>query len=641
MKTLQDQYKLIKEGKGHKDVFLKEAKQMFPNYVRNAATFTETSQILKNKGIISENIVGIEPINTISRKKETYETAFENFLEEARKKNDNDPNAEIKKVSQQVEDKLQHNFDRTDKKNPDNQIFGEIMKGYYCEMKDPKNAKKTEQQLRDIVLKNLAKDPIYYTKNGMFGEKGVGVEMDVPGLGEPKELKGKYKSSGYGDLKEGKIKRNYPNFLDSEYQGETIPMTGDELYTFLVDTMAISRNVDDFIQKVTYGLTDETSTLSSENEEKLRNWWDKNYNTLEKGIFDQRGQLTDEDKKLLAKLQNNETLTQMDMVSLDGLYDLGIVDAYGNLTPEYIKEGIFDQYDALPNRGNLDFNDVLYLRGEVADLKKEIAQIYIDMEQEAEPEGGPMADMYGDLLDKAESKLHRMQKQLRDYDMNESIDESKVRKLINTMIKQELISENKKYQKTIKEIEKTSKLAELTTKMEALDKAIEGKNSRLNSIEESEDLKELVDKKSMNELKKEVKLLEKYKSKVLKMYEKLTGSKTKKIIDEDEPLNEELPADSKETLDNMNAAKDAAGEFADELERADKTLEEDENMPSEDEAFKMKAELESYFDRVGSAEEAVELYIQNYPEDKKHKTLLLRIAKAVFDEEVDYDNIPL
>jgi len=204
MKTLQDQYKLIKEGKGHKGVFLKEAKQMFPNYIRNAATFEEASNILKDKNVISENLVGLEPINTISRKKESYETAFENFLEEARKKNDNDPNAEIKKVSQQVEDKLKHNFDRTDKKNPDNQIFGEIMKGYYCEMKDPKNVDKTEEQLRDIVLKNLAKDPIYYTKNGMFGEKGVGVEMDVPGLGEPKEPKGKYKSSGYGDLKEGK-----------------------------------------------------------------------------------------------------------------------------------------------------------------------------------------------------------------------------------------------------------------------------------------------------------------------------------------------------------------------------------------------------------------------------------------------------
>ena len=555
MKTLQDQYKLIKEGKGHKDVFLKEAKQMFPNYVRNAATFTETSQILKNKGIISENIVGIEPINTISRKKETYETAFENFLEEARKKNDNDPNAEIKKVSQQVEDKLQHNFDRTDKKNPDNQIFGEIMKGYYCEMKDPKNAKKTEQQLRDIVLKNLAKDPIYYTKNGMFGEKGVGVEMDVPGLGEPKEPKGKYKSSGYGDLKEG--------------------------------------------------------------------------------IFDQRGQLTDEDKKLLAKLQNNETLTQMDMVSLDGLYDLGIVDAYGNLTPEYIKEGIFDQYDALPNRGNLDFNDVLYLRGEVANLKKEIAQIYIDMDQEAEPEGGEMADMYSGLLKTAESKLHRMQKQLRDYDMNESIDESKVRKVINTLIKQELISENKKYQKTIKEIEKTSKLAELTTKMEALDTAIEGKNSRLNSIEESEDMKELVDKKAINALKKEVKLLEKYKSKVLKMYEKLTKTKKKEIIDEDEQIGEEI---------NEGPKQDSSDEIKTNWEEIKKTIddiaktglfEEDENMPSEDEAFKMKAKLKSYLYIVGSAEEAVELYMQNYPEDKINKNLLLFTAKEVFDEEVE------
>ena len=90
---------------------------------------------------------------------------------------------------------------------------------------------------------------------------------------------------------------------------------------------------------------------------------------------------------------------------------------------EILDEGVFDQYDALPRRGNLDFNDVLYLRGEVADLKDEIAQIYRDMEQEAEPEGGEVADMYGDLLNKAEAKLYRMQKQLDDYDMNEGVNE--------------------------------------------------------------------------------------------------------------------------------------------------------------------------------------------------------------------------
>jgi uncharacterized protein (DUF433 family) len=370
MKTLQDQYKLIKEGKGHKGVFLKEAKQMFPNYIRNAATFEEASNILKDKNVISENLVGLEPINTISRKKESYETAFENFLEESRKKNDNDPNAEIKKVSQQVEDKLKHNFDRTDKKNPDNQIFGEIMKGYYCEMKDPKNANKTEGQLRDIVLKNLAKDPIYYTKNGMFGEKGIGVEMDVPGLGEPKEPKGKYKSSGYGDLKE--------------------------------------------------------------------------------------------------------------------------------------------------------------------------------------------------------SKTNKV----------ESLKEQKVRKIVNSMIQQELISENKKYQDTIRVIEKASKLAELTTKMEALDKAIEEKNSRLNSIEESEEMKELVDNNAMKELKKEVKLLEKYKGKVLKIYEKLTKTKKKEVIDKDEILSEAPPtADSDKLNKTFKDLDPTVEKVKKNLEDMSKIkLEEDENI---------------------------------------------------------------
>ena len=65
MKTLNDQHRLIKEGKGHKGVFLKEAKAQFPQWIRNAATFKETASILKNKGIINENVVGLEPINQL------------------------------------------------------------------------------------------------------------------------------------------------------------------------------------------------------------------------------------------------------------------------------------------------------------------------------------------------------------------------------------------------------------------------------------------------------------------------------------------------------------------------------------------------------------------------------------------------
>jgi len=396
MKTLQDQYTLIKEGKGHKDVFLKESRSMFPNYIRNAATYDEAAMILKNKGIISENIVGMEPINTITTKKSGFESAFENFIEEARKNQDVDPNAELKKTSQQVEDKLKNNYDNKDTSNPNNQIFGEIMKGYYCEMKDPKNADKTEEELREIVLKNLAKDPIYYTKNGMFGEKDLGLEMDVPGLGEPVEPKGEFKASGYGDLKE-----------------------------------------------------------------------------------------------------------------------------------------------------------------------------------------------------------------------------SKLRTAIGSIIKQELIAENKKYQKTIKEIEKEAKLAEITTKMEALDKAIESKTTRLTSIDESEDLKELVDKNAIKELKKEVKLLEKYKTKVQKMYEKLCKTdKSKEIIDEDSIV--EAEGDIEDT-DQMKKDLEDIKSTVDDISKTELFEEE----PSESYLEAVKAAEE----RVDNGEE-IEVVVKDFPD---HEEMLFQDLKGKYE----------
>jgi hypothetical protein len=206
-KTLQDQYLLIKEGKGHKGVFLTEAKRQFPNIVRNAATFEEAAASLKTKNIISENVIGLTAVNSpfSTNKKESYELAYEVFLAEAKKKKENEDEkvkAEEKKPSKKVEEDYSHAYDQKDNKNIDNLIFDQVMTGYYAEMKDPKNADKTMQELKDIVMKNLAKDPIFYTKDGQFGVKGLGYTTEAPGLGTPKEAKGKYKASGYGDLKE-------------------------------------------------------------------------------------------------------------------------------------------------------------------------------------------------------------------------------------------------------------------------------------------------------------------------------------------------------------------------------------------------------------------------------------------------------
>jgi hypothetical protein len=217
-KTLTEQYRLIKEDKGHKGVFLKEAKKQFPNLIRQGATYNEASTILKQKNIISENFVGLGAINSPFgvKEKEGYENAFENFLKEAA-----EVKAEEKKVSKEVEEDQSRGYDTADKKDPNNMIFGQIQMGYYCELKNPKNADKTEQEIKDIVFKNLEKDPIFYTKNGQFGEEGIGYTDEAVSLGIPKEPKGPHKSSGYGTLKENKILNESIDFpeMEDEFEG--------------------------------------------------------------------------------------------------------------------------------------------------------------------------------------------------------------------------------------------------------------------------------------------------------------------------------------------------------------------------------------------------------------------------------------
>ena len=195
MKTLQEQYKLIKEGKGQKSTFLKEAKSKYPNLIRNGSSFEEATSILKSKSVINENFVGLQAINSFETKKDPWTDKFKNFISEEAK-------AAEKKTTKEVEELETKGYDYKDKKNYDNIYGEEFLKGYYAEMKDPKNSEKTVDELKEIVAKNLSKDALHYVKDGQFGVKELGYTTDHPGLGEPKEPKGKHKASGYGDLKE-------------------------------------------------------------------------------------------------------------------------------------------------------------------------------------------------------------------------------------------------------------------------------------------------------------------------------------------------------------------------------------------------------------------------------------------------------
>lgn len=200
-KTLQQQYDLIKEGKGNKDFFLKSARRIFPEYITSLTDYSTAVGILKNKSILSEGVGGVV---TQSKVQPNWFKIFNEKIVEAvgvKDKEEYGDQNKFSKIDKTVQDTLDKaNFDNKDPKNIDNLYGQSFLLGYLTEMGDPKNAKKTVDELKAIVAKNMAKDINYYHTNASFGIKGIGYTKDSVGMGEPKAPKGKYKSSGYGDL---------------------------------------------------------------------------------------------------------------------------------------------------------------------------------------------------------------------------------------------------------------------------------------------------------------------------------------------------------------------------------------------------------------------------------------------------------
>jgi len=84
------------------------------------------------------------------------------------------------------------------------------------------------------------------------------------------------------------------------------------------------------------------------------------------------------------------------------------------------------------------------------------------------------------------------------------------------------------------EIGKAGDVTKMEAQLEFLSNYISEKSDRVNSISEDENLSELVDKKKMKDMQREIKLLEKRRGKMEKMYEKMCGKKYQQaeIVDE-------------------------------------------------------------------------------------------------------------
>jgi len=173
------------------------------------------------KKLVTENYVDLKPINTIEpTAKEPFWRNFEKFLAEGNslepivnteeKVNTNEEDEKIKntegkftmetketgkyKVSKSVENIDSHNYDTSPNvENINNVNAQELLSGVQCEINY--NKELTLDEAKELAIKNLAKDPLYYVKEGQFGIKGLGYDEQKISENDGKN----YGGSGYSE----------------------------------------------------------------------------------------------------------------------------------------------------------------------------------------------------------------------------------------------------------------------------------------------------------------------------------------------------------------------------------------------------------------------------------------------------------
>ncbi len=461
----------------------------------NPMGFEEASKMLKTRGVISENYVDLKPITTMEATPKTaWENKFAQFLAEEAK-------AVEKKTTKEVEDVQAHGYDHQDKSNLDNQIGQEVLNGLYFEGRE--NPDKTLDELRKIVEKNLAKDGQYYMKNAAFGVKGLGYQET-----KMKEVTGKYAPSGYSEKLKEMVK-------ESLIREEELPTTPVEKRPFV--SAEKLKQVLQVVKKIQLKGSDPMSTTEIGNESDLMRFLlGLRFKQVRPGVYHLEG-------------PNDSTVT-MGKGSLDEASDFEEKMAQLRMLQMQKKQGVAPDQKVI--------NKKQTLTQKLNMLKKAYFDLISAMEKESDLEFAVSGDWYQEQLDDLENSIGDLESKIQSINENMEVvgmEEVEVEK------KEE--AEPKLEKKKVKKESLDSDLAEIDTqagivameaKLDRVSEMISAKMERLKMIDEDANLADLVDKGKMKEMQKEIKVLEKVKSKMEKMYEKMTGGKsyTKEIVDE-------------------------------------------------------------------------------------------------------------
>ena len=455
----------------------------------------------KEKEVINEalgEVVTLKPINTIEpTPKADWENKFSQFLSEAdslepivnneekinTKEEDDKVKAEVKKVSKPVENIESHNYDYSPSVDNINNVNAqEMLNGIQCEINY--NSELTLDEAKEIAVKNLAKDPLHYVKDGQFGVKGVGYSQ--PAVQENNDKN--YGGSGYSE----KLKDGSDKMVPVKENKETI--------------------MESFGQVVTSGNPNSFAAMSGE-------------------VIKQM--MAEKEEKALPMDENLSSAEQEKVMS-------ALNDYVKRFKPDFGK--VSEIADMLSELTGISSNEI---QSYLMQLTGGDDEMIFEMEDEG------TAVSYSDTMEEK-----------KDHDGDGDIDSDDYLAARDKAIKKAMGKKPKKESIDTKlaEIGKAGEITKMEAQLEFLNNYIQEKSDRINSINEDDNLAELVDKKKMKDMMKEIKLLEKRKGKMEKMYEKMSGKKYQQteVVDEAEEI-EEMDAVSWNEKNNPTRSK-AVGE---------------------------------------------------------------------------------
>jgi hypothetical protein len=170
-------------------------------------------------------------------------------------------------------------------------------------------------------------------------------------------------------------------------------------------------------------------------------------------------------------------------------------------------------------------------------VKKAYFDLISAMESESDLEFAVSGDWYQEQLDDLENTIGDLENKVKsineNMEMMDTTEEKVEPKPVKKAVKKESLDSE------LAEIDTQAGIVAMEAKLDKISEMISAKIERLSMIEEDANLSELVDKGKMKAMQKEIKVLEKAKARMEKMYEKMNGKAyTKEMVDESSFDNE-------------------------------------------------------------------------------------------------------